>query len=384
MKRLSLQYIKELHQISDPVCISLYMPTHRVGNEVRQDQIRFKNLTNQIADKLKERGMRDADIQALLQPFEDFRKESPNWQNLSDGLVMFLSEGHFEVNQFPVSFPELAVVSHRYHLKPLLPLLSGDGLYYLLGISQNKLTLFEGSRFSLKEIDSDFLPPALAEALRIDQFMASQQFHTGGPVTAGGNRAALFHGHGGGGDEDQKPLIRAYFRKVDKELTAFLDDRQVPVVLAGVEFLHPLYHEVNTHPGLLKKGVSGHSDSFSAEELHKRSWSIVQEVFKREEEEARKAFTDMNGSSRVVHKIEEVIPAAAQGKIETLFMAVDDAVWGRFNEGTSEIRVEKEGETSEDLIDLAGLRTLLKGGKVFGVKREQVPGGHQLTGVTRY
>lgn len=384
MKRLSLQYLKELHQINDPICISIYMPTHRVGNEVRQDQIRFKNLTTQVTDALKKRGMRDAEIDNLLKPLEDFRKEAPNWQQLSDGLVLFLSKDHFEVNQFPVSFPELAVVSHRYHLKPLLPLLSGDGLYYVLGISQNKLTLFEGSRFSINEIEAGFLPPALAEALRIDQFLASQQFHTGGPVTAGGNRAALFHGHGGGGDEDQKPLIRAYFRKVNKELTSFLDDREVPVVLTGVEYLHPLYHEVNTHPGLLKRGVHGHSDSFSAEELHSRSWDIVQEVFSREQEKARKAFTELNGSSRVVHRIEDVVPAAAQGKLETLFMAVDDAVWGRYNEGSSEIRVEHDGETAEDLLDLAGLRTLLKGGKVFGVKREEVPGGHQLVGVTRY
>jgi hypothetical protein len=42
----------------------------------------------------------------------------------------------------------VVVVSDRFHLKPLLPLLTGDGKFYLLTLSQeDEVKFFEGSRF---------------------------------------------------------------------------------------------------------------------------------------------------------------------------------------------------------------------------------------------
>ncbi len=382
MERLSIDYLDNLHQINNPVCISVYMPTHRVGNEIRQDQIRFKNIISKVEDNLRRKGLRDSEIEHLMKPVEDFRNEAPNWQQMSDGLVLFRSKDHFEVNQFPMEFEELAVVSHRYHLKPLIPLLNGNGLYYLLSLSQNKVAMYEGTRFSLKEIDASFLPENLAKALRIDEFMESQQFHTGGPATPGGGRAALFHGHGG--EEDQKVLIQQFFRQVNKELTTFLDDRTVPLVIAGVDYLHPIYHEINTHKGLLNKGVKGNPDSFTADELHERSWESVSEVFDREQKEAAKQFDDLKGSGKVLTSTDKVIPAAVEGRLDTLFITVNEHIWGRYDESSHEMRLESNGETPEDLIDLAAVKTLLQSGKVYGVKRNDMPGGHQLVGITRY
>ncbi|MCH8557553.1 MAG: hypothetical protein LAT84_07025 [Balneolia bacterium] len=383
MERLSLDYLETLHAQQDPNSISIYMPTHRVGNEIRQDQIRFKNMINGVIDILKRKGLRDSEIDHLMKPVEDFRNEGPNWQAMSDGLVLFRSTNHFEVNQFPEAFDELAVVSHRYHLKPLIPLLNGNGLYYVLSLSQNKVALFEGTRYSIKEIDSSFLPENLAKALRIDEFMESQQFHTGGPATPGGGRAALFHGHGGA-EDDQKTLIQQFFRKINKELTSFLDDRNVPLVIAGVDYLHPIYHEVNSHKGLLKLGVKGNPDSFTLDDLHEKSWEIVSEVFEQEQHEAAKQFTDLNGSSKVLTKTEDVVPAAVAGRIETLFISTDEHIWGRYDVTNSEMRLELDGETPEDLIDLAAVKTLFQSGKVYGMKRNQMPGGHQVVGIARY
>lgn len=383
MERLSLDYLRKLHDQQDPNSISIYMPTHRVGNEIRQDQIRFKNMINGVIEILKKKGLRDTEIEHLMKPVEAFRNEAPNWQAMSDGLVIFRSKDHFEVNQFPEAFEELAVVSHRYHLKPLIPLLNGNGLFYVLSLSQNKVAMFEGTRFSIKEIDSTFLPENLANALRIDEFMESQQFHTGGPATAGGGRAALFHGQGGG-EDDQKVLIEQFFRKISKELSSFLDDRHVPLVIAGVDYLHPIYQKVNSHKGLLEDGVHGNPDGYTLDDLHEKSWAIVSEVFEKEQQDAAKQFTDLNGSSRVLTSTDEVVPAAVEGRIETLFISTDEHIWGRYDVTNSEMRLELDGETPEDLIDLAAVKTLFQSGKVYGMKRSEMPGGHQVVGIARY
>lgn len=382
MKRLSLDYLKELHQVQDEVSISIYMPTHKVGNEIRQDKIRFKNLLNEVSQELKNRGLRDNEIEHLLRPLESFRDESPNWQNLSEGLVLFRSKDHFEVNQFPAEFDEIAVVSHRYHLKPLIPLLNGNGLYYLLSLSQNKVKLYEGTRYSMTDIDDDFLPESLVKALQIDEFVESQQFHTGAQATTGGGRAAIFHGQGT--DSDQKVLIEQFFRQVNKELTNFLDDRRVPLVLAGVEYLHPIYAEVNTHEGLIEKGVRGNPDSFSLDELHERSWSAVKDVFEQEQHTAAAQFEDLKSSEKTLTGVEEVVRAAVQGRIDTLFVSLNEHVWGRYDTHEDEIRLENPGQTAEDLLDLAAVKTLFQSGKVFGMHRNDIPDGHQLAAIVRF
>ncbi|MGH8601563.1 MAG: hypothetical protein ACREXR_01905, partial [Gammaproteobacteria bacterium] len=46
----------------------------------------------------------------------------------------------------------MAVVEHRFHLKPLFPLISGDGTFYLLALSQNEVRLFKGSRYHINEL----------------------------------------------------------------------------------------------------------------------------------------------------------------------------------------------------------------------------------------
>lgn len=382
MKRLSADYLKQLYEVQDETCISIYMPTHKVGNEIRQDKIRYKNLLNDVTQGLKAQGLRDGQIEHLLRPLERFRDEAPNWQHLSEGLVLFRSQNHFELNQFPAEFEQQTVISHRYHLKPLIPLLNGNGLYYLLSLSQNKIKLYEGTRYSMIDIEDDFLPDNLVKALQIDEFIASQQFHTGGPSSPGGGRPALFHGHGG--EEDQKVLIQQFFRQVNKELTKFLDDRRVPLVLAGVEFLHPIYAEVNTHEGLIEKGVRGNPDSFSLDELHERSWSVVKDVFEQEEQQAARQYEDLKGSGKTLSGAEDVVAAAVQGRVETLFVSLNEHVWGRYDAAENEIRLEHPGQTAEDLLDLAAVKTLFQSGKVFGMHRSEVPDGHQLAGIARF
>jgi hypothetical protein len=382
MKRLSIDSIKSYFEIKDKTCISIYMPAHRMGTEFRQDQIRFKNLTRQTEDQLRERGYRKDEIDTLMKPVHALRDNTPLWQHMSDGFVIFRSENHFSYNQFPIPFKELALVQHRFHLKPLIPLLTGNGLYYVLGLSQNKISLFEGTKHSLKEIEADFLPENLAKALNIDEFFETKQFHTSTAGT-GTERAAVFHGHGGV-EEDRKQLIRQYFREINKNLTPFLTDRQVPLVLAGVEYLHPIYHEINDHQGLLKNGVNGNPDQYSTEELHKKSWDIVSSVFNGEVHKARIAIEENLGTKRIAIDLDQVLKSAEQGRVETLFIARNEQVWGRYDEKNMELRLETKDETPEDLLDLCAVKTLINGGAVFSLDRNDIPKGYQTAALLRY
>jgi hypothetical protein len=88
----------------------------------------------------------------LLNPAQERLQDDDFWQHQSDGLAFFLAREFAQSFCLAERFEELAVVEHRFHLKPLFPLISGDGVFYVLALSQNQVRLFHGSRCHISEV----------------------------------------------------------------------------------------------------------------------------------------------------------------------------------------------------------------------------------------
>ena len=83
--------------------------------------------------------------------------------------------------------------------------------------------------------------------------------------------------------------------------------------------------------------------------------------------------------------MKKIVPAASDGRIETLFIAAGVQHWGIFNPDTNEIDLHDQMESGdESLLDLAAVQTYLKGGTVYAVEPELVPGGTSAAAVLRY
>jgi len=304
------------------------------------------------------------------------------WRHQSDGLALFYSEDIFQFFRLPIRFTELVVVAGRFHVKPLLPLLTSDGTFHILAISQNQLRLLEGTRHTVDEIDLENVPETLFETFP-DGFPEKQlQFHTGTP-SGSGNRAAVFHGHDI--SNDIKNRIRQWFRAIDKEVGGLLSDAQSPLVLAGVDTLFPLYKEVNTYPYLMEEGVPGNPEGMKPEDLHPQAWAIVEPVFRKEREAGSARYRQLAGTGQTMTDVTEAVLAAHHGRIEVLFVAVGVQVWGRFDSEKDRVDVHESPEPGdEDLLDLTAIQTLLKGGTVYAVSSEEVPDQGLVAAVLRY
>ena len=92
----------------------------------------------------------------------------------------------------------------------------------------------------------------------------------------------MFHGQSA---DDAKDRILRYFRQIDAGLRDLLREAQVPLVLAGVEYLLPIYKEVNTYQHLLDGGISGNPEGVNFD-LHRQAWAQVEPFFTREQEQA--------------------------------------------------------------------------------------------------
>ncbi|MFQ5350285.1 MAG: hypothetical protein ACE5EG_07580, partial [Thermoanaerobaculia bacterium] len=58
-------------------------------------------------------------------------------------------------------------------------------------------------------------------------------------------------------------------------------DRVRLLAASGVDYLLPIYREVNSQPHVLEQGVAGNPDSLSAERLHNQAWAVVEPHFAR-------------------------------------------------------------------------------------------------------
>jgi hypothetical protein len=220
----------------------------------------------------------------------------------------------------------------------------------------------------------------MTASLQYDDPEKSLQVHTG---SSQGN-SAVFHGQGAG-NEDHKNDLLSYFRQVNNGLESFLKNQHAPLILAGVDYLLPIYHEANTYSHLLPDGISGNPETLTPEELHTQAWQIVQPYFDLAKGSRISHYEELQGSEKTANTIEKVVTAAYSQRVETLFVPIGEIVWGVFDPEGNSVQIHAQQETGDkDLLDLAALHTLTNGGTVYAVEPGDVPDHKAIAAILRY
>jgi hypothetical protein len=377
--------LEALSQEQDGWHISLFMPTVRAGDEIQQNPIRLKNLLADAEKTLEAAGVRRPAMQALLDPAYALVDDITFWQHQADGLAIFLSEGTSLIYRLPLDLDALVIVGESFHVKPLLPFLSGDGRFYVLALSQDQVRLLQGTRYRVGEVDLEGVPTSLDEALRFDDPESRLQWHTTtDSSTSRGELPAAFYGHGVPENEAKTRLLR-YFHKVDAGVSDLLAHEEVPLVVAGVDYLLPLYQEANTYPHLVDEGILGNPEELRAVELHEKAWAIVQPRFERARLEAAERYRQQASGELASDDPADIVPAANYGRVDTLFVAWDLQRWGQFDPATGTVTQHDEFEQGDrDLLNLAAAQTLRHGGSVYALEADEVPSETSIAALFRY
>jgi len=377
-----MKEVRTLVENPEGPCVSIFMPAHRAGEQTRQDPIRLKNLIREAEGQLEGMGLSARAAKELVAPIEKLLKDTFFWRHQSDGLAIFSSAGVFHYYKLPVSFDELVVVTNRFHIKPLLALLASDGRFHVLALSQNKVRLLACTRYTASEVALEDMPESLADTLRYDP-QKNVQLHTA-TSRGGGGQSAIFHGHGSGID-DAKMNILKYFRQIDAGLSELLAGEQVPLIVAGVDYLLPIYAQANTYKYLMEDGVKGNPEDLSTDELRDQAWAIAEAHFTKARTEATARYREFSGTQRASSQLTKVVPASYHGRVESLLVAVGVQLWGTFDMEAGYIDVHHEMQPGDqDLLDFIAIFTLLNGGVVFAIAPEQMPDNEKVAAVFRY
>jgi hypothetical protein len=367
--------------------ISMFMPMIQRGAETQQNRIRCKTLLRQAEEQLLACGVRPQEVQDLVQPVQRLLTDNPFWQRQDQGLVLFLPPQTFRQYRTPFPLDELVVVTQRFHIKPLLPLLSGDGHFFVLALSQKEVRLLQGTRYSVREVELQGVPQGIAEALRYDDVEKKGHHYPGSQGRPAGGVSPLA-GHGVGIEDathEPRDHILRYFQQVDTGLRTWLRNEHAPLVLAGVEYLLPRYHRANTYPYVLEGRVTGNPEGLSPEELQERAWAIVQPYFQQAQDDAAARYCQLAGTGRAAADIGAIVTAAYDGRIDTLFIAADKQQWGSFDAESRTVEVHQEPLAGDDdLLDAAAMYTLLKRGTIYAVGLDQMPERTPAAAILRY
>jgi hypothetical protein len=370
MNHITFNQFKELATHQQPHSISIYMPTHRSGKDVNEkiDQLNLKNKVQEVTKELQSWKISARDIDFLLKPVRELVDDNGFWNLQADGLVIFCSPGFFEYYTLPIPFEEFVYVSDHFFVRPLVTYLNDQGKFYLLNLTLSGAKFYEGFPHHLNEIDIN-LPEQIEDAVGYDYKEKNLQFRSGSTGT--GN--AIYHGHGKG-KEENKLESKKFFKAINDVLLQYIKNRKLPLVLAAVDYLVPIYREVNDYQHLYEGFITGNPEHEDEKVLHEKAKKLLNGYFEKEKKLKIESFEQALVKQLASYRENEVIAEAYNQRIDTLFIQENEVFWGYFDKETNKIIPQKDFTTYKScLLNFAAVHTILNNGNVFLLGPDEMP-----------
>jgi hypothetical protein len=380
MNLLVKDFTAGLFEAAEPPCLSLYQPTHRHHPDNQQDPIRFRNLVKALEESLQQH-YATRDIRALLEPFEQLAGDRDFWNHTLDGLAVLGAPGLFRVYRLQRPVPELAIVADSFHLKPLLRMLQSADGYSVLGLSREKITLFEGNRDVLDEVE---LPSAIPQTIT-DVVGADSQVARPSAWAASAGTEGVRFGMGSKSELVDNDTER-FFRAVDRALLEhYSRPSGLPLLLAALPEHISFFRRISNNPFLMDEGIDIHPDALSIEALRDRAWRVIEPHYLTRLAGLIEIFGAARAHELGDDDLAKVARSAVAGRVATLLIEAERHVPGRIDGTTGRIEFDDPAHAHvDDLLDDLGELVLKNGGEVVIVPAERMPTQTGIAAIYRF
>ena len=278
----TLAEFKALASIKGETCVSLYVPTEPLRERERQNRIALKDLAAQALQQVKEAGVDkrriapfEAQIRHLVGADEEdvdddkirklqHKKPDPLdefWKFQGHGLAVLATPQMMRTFRMPYRPKPLAEVANRFHLTPLIRVMTSPHDVFVLALAEKGVRLVRifvnlpPARIHLPDLPKDAEEVAHRASIR----ERNQKGHLQG------SEAAKF-------------LLYKFARRIDRALHGVLAGRLAPLVLAADEPLASIYRSVNTYPGLMDEMIAGNPNLMSDAQLGDAARPILDQL----------------------------------------------------------------------------------------------------------
>ncbi|MFO7790584.1 MAG: hypothetical protein ACQES1_03870 [Bacteroidota bacterium] len=362
---------KKLATVHDTLCLSVYMPTYRAGQEINEGlpERNLKNIIKGVRKEFEERNISKNDTDDFLRPLYNLLEDRKFWTDQSDGLAIFLNNDTFEMFKVPIHFEPWFYIAPHYYLKPLIPLLNKDNQFYILAFSLNMVKLYECTPYTITEIDNSEFPQQLEDVVGYDKVPDSLQ-QRGNQDDRG---RPVYHGHGS--EKDVKNIeATKYIKAIDHKLNEILSGESVPLVLACDDQHFGTYRKISKYKNLVNTNLSGNFEEADPVDLHAAAKEFLQTNFEKELKEKKKAFLDMSATGKTMWDLEDIVPAAVNGRIDTLFLNREEETYGLYDKETNSVNIDNEKlHHNASLYNLIAVSTIRNQGNVYLLEKDEMP-----------
>jgi hypothetical protein len=367
--------------------VTIYLPIPRFGGETRQGPVKLHTLLKKASETLKEQNWRQPVVDRIIGPVEKSLDQVILWGYQQQGLAIFANEDELITRFLPIPVNDALYISDRFYMRPLFPLLTHDGQYYLLSLNLIDVKVFLGSRYSLEALTMTGMPKSLQEILATYNIGRQMQQHSGSVAGAGAG-GKIVHGYENMKDFE-KVRIEEFLRSIDNSLRQELAVAKRPLVVACVDYLFSLYRQIAKYTPLMDQHIAGSPETIPADDLCCMAWDIVRPVIEREKDQDWAALQNMQNSGRVVGNIRQIIAAANHGRVDSLFLPSGKIIPGQYDPSAERAtRLPDATDLSSpgtvDLLEIAAATVFLKGGKVYETDAQLMQQDNDALALLRY
>jgi hypothetical protein len=123
----------------------------------------------------------------------------------------------------------------------------------------------------------------------------------------------------------------------------------------------------------------------SSEELLSMAWPIAKPLLMEHQEHAVRGYSQCSSNQQTTHDVKQIGMKARQGAVETLFVALNQEVWGKPKVRTSDVEIHETRQPGDrDLLDFAATETFLHGGEVYAVGQQHMPVSSPAAAMLRF
>ncbi len=359
--------VGKLNLVRSDACISIYLKTTPLTQEIEESRIALGNLVKTAIDQLESAGLEKRRIWPLQEHFESLLEDNAFWEHQAHSLAILATPDLMRTYRLANKLTGMVKVSDRFHLKPLLRAIAFPHAAHVLAISENAVRLVEVfADLPATEVRVPNMPKDAASAV--------------GKATINDSGT----GRRLEGLQGQKVRLGQYIRKVDAALRPILLHSDIPVVLAATLPVDALFRSLSAVP-VLPQSIEGSPDRLSDAELASAARPVLDAHYDSQIADFRRLFDQRAGQNRATTDISDAARAATFGGIESLLVDIDSAIEGHVDEETGAVTFDVEGDaTKYGVVDEIAGRALRSGARVLAVRKDDIPAHKNLAAILRY
>jgi hypothetical protein len=335
-----------------------------VPQRPKVNAVQWRSCVNTLKPKVAPLGREAGE---LLDSIADWDSLPGNREPKGRSVAVFRSPDVLRVSWIEEPVRSKTVAGRNFYIRPLLPQLTRDNVFYVLGLSQKNVRLLRCTAKSSEEVA---LPASVAT--NYDAYMnTAEPDHVSGPSA-------------GTTSDREREYLAHFFRQIDRGVNEVLRGSGDPVIPVAVEHQLAIYKAVNTYPHLDPEGVQGAPNSLKPGGIHARALDAVLRRYERRVDAALAEYDHKVGAG-ASNRLKEILPAAHEGRVLTLLVSDSLETPGSFDQSTYKVKGRDSGTPEdEDLVNDAAVEVIRHAGEVLVAPNGKMPNGAPLSAIFRF